>query len=70
LKLFKILEVQWNFKSQDIISIKKRMYRNSVYIIEVQNFYNPVEINSDVFNLFKKDFPEWCVNIEEEQLPF
>ena len=59
---YRIKEVQWEFSSDDFISVKYSK-EFSLYYIYCSD-YKRIELKKDIWEIFKKDFPEHCIDIE------
>jgi hypothetical protein len=72
-KLYTINSLTWNITSEQISRVGKDRYANKYTIFFVDRpDYQAVDISADVFEFFKKDFPEHCISIGESipNLPF
>lgn len=65
LKLFEIKDVEWLISSDDIKSVIYNAMTERYHIfLKNSNYTNPIEISDSTWSLFKKEFPEHCIDIE------
>ena len=66
--MYNIEKVKWVVNSSDITKVQRTKTGIIVtYMVDLGNnkyFENSVNMGSEVFNLFKEEFPEMCMDIE------
>lgn len=64
MKIYDVKEVEWKITSDQIGGVYYDKWTEK-YLIIILPDYLQVNINKDVFKLFKKEFPEHCITIGE-----
>ncbi len=66
---YDILDIKWNFTTNDIEKVVYSTWTKKHSVSVPSQSSTMIEFSSDVWKLFKRDFPEHCVHVEESRNP-
>ena len=69
MQLYKVTDIEWSIKSNEIKNVSYDKYEHKYYI-SIKAHHHEIAINKDVFDLFSKKFPEHCINIDDRKVDY